>query len=567
MQVQQKSKSKFHTIVYGLTRSHGIKNPHGVRFEVEKMSKSFRGGSKNASIKAYGPSNNLFDLIHCIFNHIEVIDQSGNPVWFGKITEVHIYLGDYLVGINLEEVFNAIKIIYTTSNSPAGVEYQETEWREDALSIERYGRRELVYSVGESNFNRAVETQIKMLYELKDPHHTILTIDEGEDTYAEIFCEGYYSLLQFQYYTNSVPSFEMTEMGRREMKIGGQRTIENDIDFNWILGQSFKYNIPEPVFLKEVFFHVRRTPNNDEYYEGRISPTDNLVLRLYEGSDTLPVLEMATSTVGWSEVPFINGGWVKFLFEGISLTPNQTYWLILDRSNQGTGTGTNGTFTLSYYNGTVNDVTTFQYGRLGWSETRSPYSDWETHTDRSLMFRIITEWKVDRVIKDILDKSGSFLGSYKITHPSPFFENPNKDGSTTCLTELERMLDTGIGDFVGEGHRRYMVEIDYYLNVIITPEPEKPFPENVQYYISRKGVLKNRSGLEIDANKIPVGFWAMYEDLPQGVIGFETTQKLSVVFVEECVYDNVSGRFIPVLKNTSHFTELRQSLETVLRNR
>lgn len=186
-----------------------IISPHGettflqCRLEPENWAAVDIGGYHTARISASG--GDLWSLLDFL-NYIIYIDSpAGVPVWKGRILEVKVNEAAMSAGLSIEDLANRIKVAYTVSDANGKSERRETAWLEDAASIQRYGKSELIQTMGTASDEQALAYAQQLLKDLATARPTLGIGGGGGlggESTAEITAEGLYFELSQVYYSD-----------------------------------------------------------------------------------------------------------------------------------------------------------------------------------------------------------------------------------------------------------------------------------------------------------------------------------------------------------------------------
>ncbi len=124
--------------------------PNDVEIVPQTWSASDRGGCKQATLSASGSGEGLMALTGWLGDRVEIYGDSGDLLWWGVLWDLEISLGNVVMTLSLEGVYNRVAVIYPHINADGSVESRTTAWAEDANSVARYGKRELLYGLPES---------------------------------------------------------------------------------------------------------------------------------------------------------------------------------------------------------------------------------------------------------------------------------------------------------------------------------------------------------------------------------------------------------------------------------
>ena len=103
------------------------------------------GGPTSATIALSGDAQGMMALATWLAYRIEIVSD-GTAVWWGEVDAVRVTTGGIEREMTLDGMANRVKVLYSTVVAGGGVEAAEIDWVEDATSIAKYGKRELVHS-------------------------------------------------------------------------------------------------------------------------------------------------------------------------------------------------------------------------------------------------------------------------------------------------------------------------------------------------------------------------------------------------------------------------------------
>jgi hypothetical protein len=161
-------------------------------------------------------------------------NQHGAPVWWGYIADIRLQAGQYTFSLNLDAMYNKIRISYST---PDGLTTGMTDYAEDEVSIAEFGTRELVDSLPSSTLLQAVNYRDTLLAAYGTPGVS-WNPGSGNTVSAQITCQGWWSTLDWAYY-------EADAAG-----VANDITATNGQQFGWTYGDAdstdtlgFYYNL------------------------------------------------------------------------------------------------------------------------------------------------------------------------------------------------------------------------------------------------------------------------------------------------------------------------------------
>ncbi len=172
------------------------------------------GGPKSAEMTMVGPQSALWQATRWLGHRVTIINDVGTRVWYGMLHEVVVATGAIEVGLSLANMYNRVAVAYTYSPPGGAVERATTDWAENSESVTRYGYKELMYSMSDTNLAQAEAQRDTLLTAFGQPQPT-LRIAATDTPMATLRCVGLYDTLDWRYYSNSA--------GKEEHAAGGQQ--------------------------------------------------------------------------------------------------------------------------------------------------------------------------------------------------------------------------------------------------------------------------------------------------------------------------------------------------------
>lgn len=172
------------------------------------------GGPKSAEMTLVGPQSALWQATRWLGHRITILADNGQRVWYGMLHEVTIATGSIEVGLSLANMYNRVAVAYTYEPPGGAVERATTDWAENSESVLRYGYKELMYSMSDTNLTQAEAQRDTLLTAFGQPP-PVLRITPGGTPMATLRCIGLYDTLDWRYYSNSA--------GKEEHSAGGQQ--------------------------------------------------------------------------------------------------------------------------------------------------------------------------------------------------------------------------------------------------------------------------------------------------------------------------------------------------------
>ena len=100
--------------------------PAGLVFTPSRFGAVAQGGNDAAEITVSGPENALHNLRNWLRYRVEISGDAG-LVWEGHVDEVLLSLAGVTVTTGIEQMYNAIKVLYSYTGDDGGSESGKTE--------------------------------------------------------------------------------------------------------------------------------------------------------------------------------------------------------------------------------------------------------------------------------------------------------------------------------------------------------------------------------------------------------------------------------------------------------
>lgn len=203
--------------------------PPSIKLFPRKWSAADIGGSKQATIEATGTAEDLGLLLTWLGDRAVIDNEFSTPVWWGVIYEVEANFGHMTVTLSLETIYNRIAVIYPARQADGSTKSEKTAWAEDSNSINRYGRRDWLYSLAEGTGEIANGVRDRLLKQYADPSPVIMT-SGSQRVGATLHCRGLWHLTDAIYWTNPNGLVEHNGSGGGVQSLGASYTA-NTISF------------------------------------------------------------------------------------------------------------------------------------------------------------------------------------------------------------------------------------------------------------------------------------------------------------------------------------------------
>lgn len=180
--------------------------PPDLEITVIDYSESATMGYLDATIHISGSVESLMQVMNWLRYGIEIVNDFGTTVWSGCISDIDVNAGAISDRFTLRNMYNRIKAVY--SNNVQGWQRNDTDWVEDSTSVDRYGEKEAIISLGDST-EEIADASLNILID-KYGKPTALPVFESSQPGATIFCKGLASTLEWKYFTRHEGRIENT---------------------------------------------------------------------------------------------------------------------------------------------------------------------------------------------------------------------------------------------------------------------------------------------------------------------------------------------------------------------
>lgn len=463
-----------------------------IRYVVNSLDWEARGGCKAASITAYGDELGLWRLLETLRCGLEIRDEWGEACWWGMVGEARVRVDALEVGATIDSMTNAVAVAYSyvTPGSQAVGERKTTAWTTDSVSIAEYGQKEFLSSMDGLSDAAALARRDAILAARKWPQGIMGQFGgpRGRVRYsrakkslsATIYGRGWGDSLRWRYASvASVTGPNYSNTTSTEQNVGSSSSNTKVMQQALVGSQAIN------VLQVEV------------YGRKQGSPTDNLVLELYEleggapAGSALGSVSIAGSGLGTSL------GWITgTLSSETQLQAGRLYGLQASRSGAANGS--------DYYVVNVNTGLGYTSGAFKiWNGSawvaRSP--------DADMPFRLQVNNDVETTeqVRDLAMTYGAFITGVDVDEGSGVILPSYRDGDTDALQEILTLLECG-----GANGRRLLYEIDVNRRMHVFEEPDS---SPILYHLDSDGRLTGQYGLEVKEYQPPVGEWLHLRDV------------------------------------------------------
>lgn len=574
-----------------------------LEYVVERYSFSVRGGPKEATIIAYGNANNIWRLIEKLRQPIEVHDYHIDKVWWGYVAEVEIRVGSVIVGVSLDDMYNSIKVVYTSSG-----ERFTTTSATNQLSIDEYGTKEHTLTLGDSSSALADQKRDTVLEKTKYPIPSIglQLVPGGEggggSLSARITCRGWHDTLKWQYYAQSKGLIAYTDSGTGQQKLSVSYTASTIYFSSASFGSNEDGSQRHVYKVKDTASGLKAFDKDDIIsISGSSNPLNDGTYHIKEGTrlgDNFTVEEALINTASNSG-SFFTVTTASKIIQSFKQTTGSTFnvhegHVRLQRIGDVASVGGSGVI-LALYNDSSGSISSSQIA--SGSITASNIGEnmvWTQFTlDASTAIANNTQYWLE--IKeagipsgcayyrtDVNEELGYTDGAMEIWSGSAYhsrvtdadlsFKVIGKSETTTQLTQIIQndteffqgvLIDTS-SSIMSEQWRRgettALVELEKLLAAgttngrrllfEVTPERylrvyEEPAKSASSYYWTTTGNIVDGFGNRVPKQKATVGIWVKAQDLIPGMVDLTQLSDPSVFFIEENEYFVQSEQLVP----------------------
>jgi len=208
------------TAVFWNRGNTAVVPPAGLTFTPTRFSAVALGGNDTAEIEVSGAELALHQLRNWLRYRVEIWAAAG-LVWEGHVDNILLNLGGASVSVGTEQMYNAIKVLYSYTGDDGGSESGETDWATDADSITEYGRKEAIHSSGGETTQEAAEAlRDTVLAGTAKASAPVISVQaSGEAAGAVLQCSGRFHQLEWRYHTDA-GGFESHEQTGERVLLG-----------------------------------------------------------------------------------------------------------------------------------------------------------------------------------------------------------------------------------------------------------------------------------------------------------------------------------------------------------
>lgn len=557
--------------------------PPGITLIPERWAAVDIGGMATATIRATGTLEDLAHLLTWVGDRAEIRNDLGTGVWWGVIYEVEADLGGVTVNLSLESIVNRVAVQYASYLPDGSTESRTTDWVQDATSIDRYGKRELLYSLPEGYAEAAEVVRDRLLARLADPAPVLKTRSDYA-VGATLYCRGVWDLLDFSYYTNDL-GLAAHEDSAGQLYLGASYTTTNTISFaaaddiydssnglaalqqgvvftvsgaaqaanngtftvqsydnaghietventqvDEAAGATVTIALGDQPAISQVAMKFRNLASgtwNADKVALRLqrvgSPGDNVKIELCADSSGNPGTVLDSATIAGSSV-YTEMNWTEFALSNTQpLALSTDYWLVVSRTGSASLT--------DYYVVGIDEGLGYASGNM-----KVYTGSWGAHTpDADLPFRVIGGAYSTTQLRQCLETSTE-LSDVLVNVTSNIKVRTYRDSERSVRDEALDMLE--LGTSAGD---RLIVTVTRD-RVALVDKPPASSPLNP--ILGRDGRLRHPTGVLWEPGQLVCGRWVNVDGLPV-LDGVATKTKGSqALYIERAEYDATNDTLI-----------------------
>lgn len=208
------------------------------------------GGCNTAEIALSGRVESLINWLPELPRMpVSILNNVNSAVWFGFVNAAEVRIGDIVLSATLDGMANRIIISYQRLlEGETSSEAAYTSLLQDADSVSRFGKFELVYEGGTLSPDQAFNLRARLLAALKDLQSDT-RIESGEGISGKLLCRGWIHSFAWQTFEETSTTYATTGDQAGQVASGMQFIDVVDIvDENTI--ESNPYSEPVSAYAK-----------------------------------------------------------------------------------------------------------------------------------------------------------------------------------------------------------------------------------------------------------------------------------------------------------------------------
>jgi hypothetical protein len=526
----------------------------------------------------------LWELLEWLRAPVYLIDETGERVWWGMVSEVSVRVGAIAIGLSLDRMSNRVAVAYSyvaPGSSSVGTR-ATTDWAQDDDSVSAYGTLELLSSVSGATTELAETARDRILAAQKYPVPTLRATPGRGSLSATLSCRGWWDTLDWKYYAQ-LAGLESHEDGSASQAVG--ETTDNEeaaqsvslaVDTSWEASRIWvkvgKEGSPIDTFYVQLYSDVAGAP-------GALLATGSAAGSAIESSATWTEFELDVAvTVEYGTTYWIKlsrsgavdasnyytvtvdedlgySGGVFRTWNGASwtirnvvtdedVTSDEEAWVNLDGESitagsvvvEPDGGGTpfveNTDYTIDYDGGRLY---TLAAGSIG-DGTALDVS--YTYGDADLAFKLAGVWETTRQIEEAIDAEAEFITGVDLVDESGVWSSQYRSGDATLAQVVKELLEAGTSNGL-----RLLATVTRERELKIYEEPEADDVDDATLFLKTNGQVESRFGRRV-SHECPAGEWCALKDVLPPTLDAGLMADPSLFFVERAEYAPGEGTLV-----------------------
>jgi hypothetical protein len=168
-------------------------------YRIQAANWSAIGGPDTAAVVASGSQAQQWDLLRFLRQPVVLKNAHHDPVWWGYLHGLDLPAGEWTIGVNLDQTYNAVKVAFALVQDDETTAVSSiTTTAEHTGSIVRFGRKELVQNIGDSSQAQAEAERNRLL---AVTHLAQTQQQPRRSQVARLLLRGWWHTLDWTYYT------------------------------------------------------------------------------------------------------------------------------------------------------------------------------------------------------------------------------------------------------------------------------------------------------------------------------------------------------------------------------
>lgn len=382
-----------------------------LKWRIDGFTKNEFIGCESATVSAVAALDEVYKiepLINTLGMDIHIADDSGEPRWWGYISDVILSRGGTSYGVSLDNMYNAVSVAYADDMGARGT----TTWARDNASIGQFREKQIRISASGIEEEAANARRDLALQDMAKPHGQ-LSFQRANDASPRVTlrCKGYGERLNWRYYTllNGVHESTLTN--------GAVQAFGEGSDINRVAQRISPGGVLDYTYLDLPLQKIG-------------APTDDVIAEIRDGSETGTLISQAT----FPAASIASSGF-KYARALLSVPINSSLlapWLVVRRTSASDLT--------NYYKITLDGTHSYSEVplrlRLGivWRDGGIP-------VDGSMNFRFVAPISTTDVIRiAITTLASDIISGIDILAPSDTKSVPYANGDQRLGQEVEKLL-------------------------------------------------------------------------------------------------------------------------------